>query len=370
MTNQTYFPPKGDWATISPAEAGFDPAKLDRAVQFSLDNEYDHTRSLGTTPLPVNQEEPEEYKAIVGPTKDRTGPNGLIIRGGRIVARWGEVDRADMTYSCTKSYLSSCSGLAYDDGLLPDFTRPVKELVDDGGFEPPHNSQVTWEMLLQQSSEWEGELWGKPDWLDRNRILNPHGQAPPKDGKRDLQQPGTFFEYNDVRVNRTALALLRLWNRPLPELLKERIMDPIGASDSWEWHGYENSYIDLNGQRVQSVSGGAHWGGGLFIPSLDHARFGLLLANRGNWNGRQLLSEKWIDLALSPSKCNPDYGYMIWLNTTGQLAPNAPKGSFFARGAGGNQIWVEPGSDLVVVFRWMAAGQADGFYKLVMDSMS
>ena len=74
-----------------------------------------------------------------------------------------------------------------------------------------------------------------------------------------------------MRVNRLSLALMLAFGRPLPEVLKERIMDPIGASKTWEWHGYDNSWLDINGKRVQSVSGGAHWGGGLWISSLDHA---------------------------------------------------------------------------------------------------
>ncbi|MCV4860463.1 hypothetical protein OFB63_30920, partial [Escherichia coli] len=67
-------------------------------------------------------------------------------------------------------------------------------------------------------------------------------------------------------------------------------MDPIGASNTWRWTGYRNAWIVLNGQPVQSVSGGGHWGGGMFINAYDMARFGLLTLHKGNWNGKQLLS--------------------------------------------------------------------------------
>ena len=66
-------------------------------------------------------------------------------------------------------------------------------------------------------------------------------------------------EYNDVRVNRLSLAALRVLDKPLPSVLKDRIMDPIGASSSWSWNGYTTSFVDLNGEKVQSVSGGGHW---------------------------------------------------------------------------------------------------------------
>ena len=67
--------------------------------------------------------------------------------------------------------------------------------------------------------------------------------------KRTLQNPGTLREYNYVRVNRLALALLHVFRRPLSEILKERIMDPIGASDTWQWHGYENSWVEIDGRK-------------------------------------------------------------------------------------------------------------------------
>ena len=54
---------------------------------------------------------------------------------------------------------------------------------------------------------------------------------------------------------------------PLPKVLKTEIMDPIGASSSWRWYGYEKSKIAVGGSIISSVSGGGHFGGGLFINS-------------------------------------------------------------------------------------------------------
>ena len=101
--------------------------------------------------------------------------------------------------------------------------------------------------------------------------------------------PGEHWEYNDTRVNLLALAALEVARRPLPDILRERIMEPIGASDAWHWEGYENSYVDIDGEMIQSVAGGGHWGGGMFISARDQARFGLLGLHRGNW-GRSATS--------------------------------------------------------------------------------
>ena len=171
---------------------------------------------------------------------------------------------------------------------------------------------------------------------------------------RQLQPPGTFWEYNDVRVNRLGLCALRIWNEPLPQVLRREIMDPIGSSPNWQWHGYENSWVDLNGRRVQSVPGGAHWGGGLWISALDHARFGLLMLNRGDWDGTRILSEAWIDEATTPCDVNDRYGYMWWLNTGAKAYSQSPASAFAAQGAGGNVVFVDPEDDLVIVTRWAA----------------
>jgi len=99
-----------------------------------------------------------------------------------------------------------------------------------------------------------------------------------------------------------AYSLLHVYRKPLPMVIKDRIMDPIGASTTWRWYGYENSNIPIDGIEMQSVSGGGHHGGGLFINTLDHARFGLLFARRGNWSGDQLISENWINEMVEPSE--------------------------------------------------------------------
>jgi CubicO group peptidase (beta-lactamase class C family) len=363
QTDALYFPKAHpDWERVSPQQAGFDPDKLQAAVDKAHEIDSPWSRDL-ERPLDDMMHEPPPYNEKIGPLKARGDHSGLILRGGRIAAEWGTPDRVDMTFSATKSYLALCLGLAWDRGLIPDFDAPVRELVDDGGFEPPHNDAITWRMLFQQTSEWSGELWGKPDWLDHNRFSDQKGT------KREMNAPGTHWEYNDVRVNRASLALLRVWKRPLPEVLKEYIMDPIGASDSWEWHGYRNSYVTIDGREMQSVSGGGHWGGGMFINAFDHARIGQLLLRRGEWNGQRLISEAFLDEALAPCPKNPNYGFMFWLNGPQEQGPSAPANSFFLRGAGSHVVWIDPEHDLVTVLRWIDKERADAVYSRVLAAL-
>ncbi|HET7410091.1 MAG TPA: serine hydrolase, partial [Paracoccaceae bacterium] len=195
------------------------------------------------------------------------------------------------------------------------------------------------------------------------------GQPSLKGTHRDLAAPGGFWEYNDIRVNVLAYALMRVFGRPLPEVLAERIMRPIGASRIWEWHGYRTSWVEVAGRRMQSVPGGAHWGGGLFIPTTDHARVGLMMLNRGRWGDRQLLSEEWIGECLTPCELNPSYGFLWWLNGDLKHCPAARASSFFALGVGRNVIWVDPELELVAVLRWIERDAFDGFAERVMAAL-
>lgn len=340
---QGYFPPRGQWAHVQPAAAGFDPARLRDAIAYA-ESSRDTSRTDSASLAHVRPTE-APYDAIVGPWLDPHGPTGgVIVRGGRIVAEWGEPTRVDMTFSVTKSFLSSVAGLALDDGLIPSVDDTVARLVRIPEFTAdPHNARITWRHLLTQSSEWQGSLWGKPDWADRFN---------PRTGRRPVLEPGSAWTYNDVRVNVLALALLELWRRPLPQLLRQRIMDPIGASPTWRWWGYRGSWVELDGLHMQSVSGGGHWGGGLFISAEDMARYGLLFLHQGRWNGRPLLSPRWVAEATSPSRVRPDYGFLWWLNPERKPIPGAPARAFAAEGQGGNYIFVDPAHDLVVVLRW------------------
>ena len=358
---------KDGWRSISADDAGFDPSAIKKAVAFAIENESTMKRDIGAALEEGHFGEPWPIGQTIGPVKNRDDPSGVIIRHGQVVTRWGDVHRTDMTFSISKSYLALCAGIAVDDGLIPDINAPVCDLVDDAAFESEQNRHITWAQLLQLTSEWEGTLWDKPDWIDHNRDLAAKpGAASQKGTKREMQAPGSFWEYNDVRVNCLALALMRVFRRPLPEVLKERIMDPIGASETWEWHGYENSWVDIDGQSMQSVSGGAHWGGGLWISTLDHARVGMLMLNDGVWEGKRILSEDWISACRTPCPLNAQYGYLWWLNTDRKMVPTASASSFFGLGVGANVLWVDPENDLVVVARWLQKESLAGFADLVL----
>ena len=335
-----------------PASAGFSPRQLAAAVSFAQSHEINWSRNIDDQ-LGNGEFEPPPWNEVLGPTTPRGGPAGLILRHGRVAATWGDVARADMTFSVAKSYLAILTGIALGDGLIGDVHEPVAKTSPDDHFTSAQNHDITWHHLLQQTSEWEGTLWGKPDLIDRYRQLGPGADNSRKGQHRDLGRPGSHWEYNDVRVNRLSLSLLQLFRRPLAEVLAERIMTPIGASDEWSWNAYRNAFPTIDGVEMPSVPGGSHWGGGLWIGARDQALLGQLILQRGVWDGAQLLPEAWIEAMAIPCAINSEYGYLWWLNTGRARYPSASDGALAAVGAGGNTILVEPEHDLVLVARWL-----------------
>ena len=385
---EDYFPERGGWVTRAPDQVGMNAERLRDAIDFAIANEATDPRDLGLRHEMTFGREP--HGEGVGPFRTRAPATGVVIRNGYLVESWGDPSRVDMTYSVSKSFLSTTVGLAWADGLIGDiddavsaYMAPVLLPEGDGErdlheddytrqpvtlFEDAHNRRITWDHLLRQTSAWRGTLWGKPDWADR--------PAEDRSTWYDTARPapGTRYEYNDTRVNLLALAATQVWRRPLPQVLKERIMDPIGASPTWRWHGYENSWITLDGQRVQVVSGGGHWGGGMFISAFDQARFGLLTLHRGRWDGKELLPDDWFDMALTPTPVQEGYGFMnFFLHRTDSAGnksmPSTPETSFRHVGSGANIVYVDPEHDLVVVTRWIQGGALDEFLGKVIAAI-
>lgn len=380
-----YVPPAGAWERRSPSAMGMDSVKLADAIAYAIEKESKTPRDLELNHYQTFGREP--FGAAIGPLAPRGGATGVILRKGYVVATWGDPNAVEITNSVTKSFLSTVVGLAFDAGRIRSVDDTVSQVMppilraypngtglgaDWPGdakwlrpFDSPHNKRLTWDHLLRQVSDWEGTLWGKPEWADRPaQQVNTWTTRP-------RVEPGSTYEYNDTRVNVLALAALQVWRQPLPEVLRDKIMEPIGASNTWRWYGYDNSWIVLDGKLVQSVSGGGHWGGGMMINAWDMARFGLLTQRRGVWGGKQLLSEAWVTKALTPTPAQPTYGYMNWfVNTDRKYVPAAPPQAFVHVGAGNNIIYVDPVNDVVAVVRWIDTNASvNGFVERLLMSM-
>jgi len=342
---------------------------LQQAIDFAVAHESTWDREV-TGVWGVHVNDPPPWNRLLGPIHSRGPVSGTIVAAGRTLASWGEPKRADLTFSVAKTYLGLLAGVAHDRGLLPDVDEPIGARVRGIGFDEGRNARVTWAHMLQQTSDWSGECWGYSDQADHYRAVT-FAKAPAgrKGDPRPLQEPGTYWEYNDVRINQLSLALLHLFQRPLPEVFREAVMRPIGASEDWSWVGYDNAWVTIAGRRVQSVPGGTHWGGGLSIGSEDQARVGQLMLDDGAANGKQVISAAWLQRMRTPCALAPYYGYLIWLNHERKVFPSVGASSYFAIGAGSSFTWIEPERRLVVVVRWLNPVHADAFFGRVLQAL-
>ncbi len=387
-----YFPGPGpDWETRRPEEVGMNADLIRAAIDVATDPANEgRGRDL---PFYQARRNHQPLYQLVGPMGNRGEPTGMIVRHGYIVAEWGEPERVDITQSVTKSFLSSVVGLAHDRAMIRSVHDPVHEYmapivralparpvqgnwsrIDElrplAPFDTQHNRKITWDHMLRQTSDWEGVMWDLPDWADRPEESEGL-QVVEEWINRPRNEPGAVYKYSDVRVNALALATLQVWRRPLPQVLKEYVMDPIGASNTWRWFGYENSWVVIDGMQMQSVAGGAHYGGGMMISARDMARFGYLTLRDGHWKDRKIISEEWLAMARTPGQVNPGYGFMNFsLNTGRRAVPAAPETAFWHSGAGINRIYVDQENDLLVVVRWIEGQHFSEFIELILSSIN
>jgi CubicO group peptidase (beta-lactamase class C family) len=336
------------------ATPAFEPAvRLAQAHEMPWPRDPRAAPGPGQRPFGVHHDDPPPYDCLRGPVHARGPQAGVVWQHGREVAAWGEPDRPDLTFSVAKTYLALLAGIAHDDGLLPDVHEPVGARLPGIGFDATdHDRAITWDHLLTQTSEWTGTSFGVPDVVDRWRKVaqDPRPAAGPKGGARPLRPPGSYWEYNDVRINQLALALLHLLRAPLPAVFLDRVLRPLGGGDGFAWRGYDDAYVDLPGVgRVQSVPGGSHWGGGVSIGARDQARIGQMMLS----GGRPVLSRRWVEAMAEPCPVAPFYGRLLWLNRDGRAFPAASTRATFMMGAGGHVVWMEPAHDAVIVLRWL-----------------
>ena len=355
--------------------------RFQTAIDFAIAHEINWARDpvADAAHWGIHLNDPPPWNVLRGPVHARGPTSGVIVHKGQTVAEWGEPDRADLTFSIAKTYLALLAGIAHDRGLLPDPDEPVRARVPGIGFDSAHNAPITWMQLLQQTSEWEGSCFGLPEQVDRFRTVIYGGEpATGKKGEaRPLRTPGTFWEYNDVRINQLSLALLHLFGRPLPEVFDEAVMKPLGCTSAWQWVGYDDAWSDLRDtatgslRRVQSVPGGTHWGGGVSISARDQALIGRMMQADGQWHGRSIVSAQWIRRMRTPCAIAPFYGLLTWLNDgPKQVYPAASRASSFMIGAGGQVTWMDPERDLVVASRWVTPEDTNALFARIAGTLA
>lgn len=271
----------------------------------------------------------------------------MIMIDGKIAHQYGDITKKHTVHSIRKSLINSLYGIALKEGLI-DTSATLEELgIDDINILTKQEKQAKVADLLKS----------------RSGVYHPAGAV--SDGmlenipQRGDYAPGEYFYYNNWDFNVLGYILEEASNQTIYELFDEKIAKPIGMQD---YHGEfteidgedPNSEIPETDGFYQRESSKSRYPAYHFrLSSRDMARYGQLYLQKGNWNGTQIVPEKWIEASTKPySITNPNYGIaygMLWY----VLYPNEnrPTKSFYHTGNGVHMLGVYPGKQMVLIHR-------------------
>lgn len=287
----------------------------------------------------------------------------IVVHNGVVQDEWyAEYWAAsDLTQSQSmhKSLMALFVGIALEDGVLESVEQPVKTWITEWADDP--RGDITIRNMLTMSSglaQYAFTLNPFTDdlkWLNSGRSIEPILRTPLADW-----EPGTRYDYNNINSEVLGTILERAYGMRYAEILREKLWLPMGG---------ERALV-----HTDSPGGRAFTSCCLAAPAMDWVRVGMLLLNRGEVNGRRLVSSEWIDAMRTPSPAASHYGYQVWLGYDDPplgMANGASAGSsaavatepFLARdtwmtwGRGQQHVYVIPSEQLVIVRLGPALGR-------------
>jgi CubicO group peptidase (beta-lactamase class C family) len=299
--------PGVDWIEKAPESQGVDAVKLDQALGYLAYACGEH----GTDQV-------------------------VVICNGFLIWKGNDIDNMHNVWSCSKSFTSTVLGLLIDEGRCHLGTSAADH-VSSLQFQ---YAEVTLGHFATMTSGY--------DAVGGAQTKTPYQPAAP------LYPPGTMYKYHDCAMNQFGNVLTRIAKEPIEELFRRKIADPIGMDPmKWEWQDWG----DVDGLTVNGGAGNKSRG--IHISAREMARFGHLFLNRGKWDGKQLISSEWVDMAVSPqvdpglpaydssnNRGPGTYGFNWWVNGIGSDGtrkwPSAHPETFAALGHNNNVCMVIP----------------------------
>jgi len=289
-----------------------------------------------TSPLPYGPDKalPEGADAW---TEERSLTSLLVLKDGQIVHEsyykgTGAEDRR-ISWSVAKSYLSALVGVLLAEGAIGSIDDPVTKYAPrlaGGAYDGASLRQV-----LNMAS---GVTFDE-DYLDFNSDINRMGRVLALGGRMDdfaagltetFAPPGETWQYVSIDTHVVGMVVRGATNRTVADLLSEKIIQPLG--------------LEFAPYYVSDGVGTAFVLGGLNITTRDYARFGQMFAQRGTWQGRQVVPADWVDASTRASAPGgAGYGYQWW------IPDGSAPGEYMARGVYGQYIYIDTARQVVIV---------------------
>lgn len=274
----------------------------------------------------------------------------LVVRNDKLLYEryFNGYDQSSIhtSFSMAKSFASGLVGIAIEEGHIESVDEPITNYIPELREKDERFESITIRHLLTMSSGIRYEEGGDLPWSEDADDTKTYYATDLR--KLALScwiegEPGEYFEYNNYNPLLVGLILERATGMPVAHYLQEKLWKPMGmeADGSWSLDSISSGF-----EKMES---------GVNARARDFARFGMLFAEEGNWEGKQLISRGWIDestrvdTSTDPSQ---DYQYFWWVNT-----PDGETSHFSARGKYGQYIYVAPEKDLVIVRLGKAEGE-------------
>jgi CubicO group peptidase (beta-lactamase class C family) len=271
---------------------------------------------------------------------ERSATSLIVLKGGEIRFENYYLGTSEhdlrISWSMAKSYLSALFGVLLEEGAIASLEDPVTKYAPSLKGTAYDGASIR--NVLQMSS---GVVFNE-DYFDYNSDINRMGRVLALGGSMDaftqklterFAKPGETWQYTSIDTHVLGMVIRGATGRPVAELLSEKIIAPLGQEQSAVYltDGYEVAFVL----------------GGLNLTARDYARFGVMFAQGGIWQGQQIVPADWVaesTTASAPTQEGQEgYGYQWW------VAEDASPGEFFARGVYGQYIYIDQTADVVIV---------------------
>ena len=266
----------------------------------------------------------------------------LVVHRGAIVAEhyWRDQapDSLTNSMSMAKTVVGLLVGIAVAEGRIGSVDEPACQYLPEWAGDG--RRRITVRHLLQMASGLAGAEHHDDPFSPIGTMYLGTDSLAVVAGTPLACEPGSRFEYNSINTQALSVVLERATGRRYADYLSEKLWQPLGASDASVW-------LDRAGGEAKTFCC-------LFATARDWARVGLLILHEGRAGGRQVVPADWVRQMLTPSPCEPDYGYHIWLGRH-RCRRDDREEEFLADdivyldGKMKQRVYVIPSKDLVIV---------------------
>ncbi|WP_109468787.1 serine hydrolase domain-containing protein [Albibacillus kandeliae] len=272
--------------------------------------------------------------------RDRALTSLLVMKDGQIRYENYFLDTGPqdlrISWSLAKSYLSALFGVLVSEGAIASLDDPVTR------YAPSLTGSAYDGASIRNVLNMASGVTFDEDYLDYNSDINRMGRVIALGGRLDdfaaslherFTEPGTEWQYVSIDTHVIGMVIRGATGRPVPELLVEKIIAPLGME--------QPGYYLTDGAGVAFVLGG------LNLTTRDYARFGQMVAQKGDYGGQQVVPADWLAESIAPSAPTEPghigYGYQWWIPV------GAHEGEVLGRGIYGQYIYIDQSRDVVIV---------------------